>query len=205
MIRTLRSAALLLALCALAPLAQAAEDKAGGGPSARSVMEGTVTDVVSILKDPEIESKARRAKLEQIAFDRMDFRTMARLVLAKNWKRLSKEQQGEFVSEFRLYLANDYGSRLDRYGDEDVDIVGERKEPRGDVTIKTEIKGGANDGALVDYRMRNRKSDWKIIDVVIEGISLVANFRDQFREVISSSGPQGLLDKLKEKNAANRA
>ena len=199
----LRSLTALLALCLVAPLAHAADEKADAGPSARTIMEGTVTEVVAILQDASIETKARRSRLEQIAYDRMDFGTMSRLVLAKNWRRLSKEQQREFVAEFRLYLANDYGSRLDRYGDENVVIVGERSEPRGDVTIKTAIQGGENDGALVDYRMRNKKADWKIIDVVIEGISLVANFRDQFREVISSNGPEGLLEKLKEKNASN--
>ncbi len=109
-------------------------------------------------------------------------------MLAKNWKRLSKEQQGDFVEEFTRYLANDYGKRLDRYEQEKVEITGERDEPRGDITVKTKIVGGANDGALVDYRMRNRENQWKIIDVTIEGISLVANFRDQFREVMGSGG-----------------
>ena len=192
---------LLAVLGLMVPGAQA-EDQGESDPGALGVMEDTVVEVVAILQDAGKTSKQRRKELEEIAYARFDFRTMSRLVLAKNWRRLSKDQQREFVIEFRTYLANDYGSRLDRYGDEEVEIVGERKEPRGDVTVKTEIKGGNNDGALVDYRMRNRKGDWKIIDVVIEGISLVANFRDQFREVISSSGPEGLLKKLKEKNAS---
>jgi phospholipid transport system substrate-binding protein len=209
MAKTLRFLLVLLALSLVSTLAHAEggnEDKGGSdGPSAREVMEGTVVEVVAILKDASMDTRARRGKLEQIAYERFDFRTMSRLVLAKNWRRLSKDQQKEFVKEFRLYLANDYGSRLDRYGDEDVAIVGERTEARGDVTIKTEIQGGENNGALVDYRMRDKKTDWKIIDVVIEGISLVANFRDQFREVISKEGPEGLLEKLREKNASNEA
>ncbi len=209
MTKTLRLLGAMLALCLVATLAHAkvekAEEAGESGPSARQIMEDTVVEVMAILKDTGIEGASRRGKLEQIAYDRFDFRSMSRLVLAKNWKRLSKDQQKEFVKEFRVYLANDYGSRLNRYGDEDVEVVGERKEPRGDVTIKTEIRGGANNGALVDYRMRHKKSDWKIIDVVIEGISLVANFRDQFREVISSGGPEALIRKLKEKNASNKA
>jgi ABC-type transporter MlaC component len=183
MAKTLRFLLVLLALSLVSTLAHAEggnEDKGGSdGPSAREVMEGTVVEVVAILKDASMDTQARRGKLEQIAYDRFDFRTMSRLVLAS--------------------------SRLDRYGDEDVAIVGERSEARGDVTIKTEIQGGENNGALVDYRMRDKKTDWKIIDVVIEGISMVANFRDQFREVISKDGPEGLLEKLKEKNASNQA
>jgi phospholipid transport system substrate-binding protein len=138
-----------------------------------------------------------------VAEDRFDFRTMSKLVLAKNWKRLSKEQQAEFVTEFTEYLANDYGSRIERYEQEQVDIVGERVAKRGDVTVKTRIVGGANNDAEVDYRMRNRDGGWKIIDVVIEGISLVANFRDQFRDVMGKEGPVTLIDKLKEKNAGS--
>src|SRR6185369_10251963 len=68
---------------------------------------------------------------------------------------------------------------------EEVKVLGEQSKPRGDVEVRTKIVGGANNGAIVDYRMRNGKDGWRIIDVVIEGISLVANFRDQFREVIA--------------------
>ena len=184
---TFRAIAVLAAFgCVAAGHAVRAEDAPTS--DAQKIMELTVVEVVAVLKAAERSSAERRGALEQIAYERFDFKTMARLVLAKNWKRLSKDQQGEFVGEFRLYLANDYGSRLERYNQEDVAVVGERDEPRGDVTVKTKIVGGKNDGALVDYRMRKRKSGWKIIDVVIEGISLVANFRDQFREVIGSSG-----------------
>ncbi len=171
----------------------------------RRIIEQTVVEVLAVLAEEAEPSDARRAELEKIARRRFDFRSMSRLVLARNWKRFSKPQQAEFVEVFTRYLANDYGSRLERYDQEQVDVLGERQEPRGDVTVKTAIVGGENDGALVDYRMRDRDGNWKIIDVVIEGISLVANFRDQFRDVIARSGPEGLLEKLREKNAGATA
>ena len=194
--RAVRIAATALALSTLALSAWASETA-----SARAVIEQTVDQVVAILADPALDSETRRQRIEKIAYERFNFRTMSRLVLAKNWKRLTKQQQSDFVEEFTRYLANDYGNRLDRYEQEKVEIVGERPEPRGDVTIKTRIVGGSNDGALVDYRMRHRNGQWKIIDVVIEGISLVANFRDQFREVLGNGGADTLLAKLREKNA----
>ena len=171
----------------------------------QQIIEQTVEAVVAVLADETRSAALRRAELEVIARERFDFRSMSRLVLARNWKRFSKSQQAEFVEVFTSYLANDYGSRLDRYEQEKVEVLGERQEPRGDVTVKTAILGGENDGALVDYRMRDRKGQWKIIDVVIEGISLVANFRDQFRDVIARSGPEGLIEKLREKNAGTEA
>ena len=194
------------AICAtwlflLPGLASAAAEPLAG-PAPRAIIEETVEEVLGILRDTARTNTQRRTELEAMALERFDFRTMSRLVLAKYWKRFSPEQQSEFVEEFRTFLANDYGSRLERYEQEDVVVLGERQEPRGDVTVQTKIVGGENDGALVDYRMRNRKGEWRIIDVVIEGISLVANFRDQFREVMSSGGPDRLLEKLREKNAA---
>jgi phospholipid transport system substrate-binding protein len=168
---------------------------------ARAVIEKTVDDVLAILRDPAKNAAQRRSALEDMANDRFDFPTMARLVLARSWKDLKPPQQQEFVEEFRTYLANDYGSRIERYEQEEVEVLGARVEPRGDVTVKTKIVGGENDGALVDYRMRRNSAEWRIIDVVIEGISLVANFRDQFRDVMGREGPVSLIQKLKEKNA----
>jgi phospholipid transport system substrate-binding protein len=180
-------------------------EEAPAGSDAQRVIEQTVNVVLGILRDDAKSEAQRREELEAIAQQRFDFRTMSRLVLARNWKVLSKEERSEFVDEFQEYLANDYGSRIERYEQEEVAVLGEQPEPRGDVTVKTRIVGGENDGALVDYRMRKREDEWKIIDVVVEGISLVANFRDQFRDVMGREGPSALLGKLREKNARESA
>jgi phospholipid transport system substrate-binding protein len=168
----------------------------------RALIQRTIDEVLVILRDEKRTDTQRRSDLEVIARDRFDFKTMARLVLATNWKKLAAPQQEEFVDEFTRFLANDYGSRIERYEQEEVAITGEQPEARGEHTIKTKIMGGKNDGALVDYRMRQTAGAWKIIDVTVEGISLVANYRDQFREVASRGGPSVVIQKLKEKNAA---
>ena len=173
--------------------------------SAKALIEQTVAQVLAVLKDESRTVAQQRLELEKIAHARFDFRTMAGLVLGRAWKRLDAAERDEFVDQFTTYLANDYGSRLERYQQEEVAVVSEQPKPRDDVEVRTKIIGGENDGAIVDYRMRNGKDGWKIIDVVIEGISLVANFRDQFREVIARGGPEALLQKLKEKNAAAAA
>lgn len=196
--------AVLLAAASAPSAGWAARGAAGEPAAARAVIVTTVDRVLAILRDATLSDDAKRAKLEDIANDRFDFETMARLVMGRNWKRLDDAQREEFVAEFRTYLANDYGERLQRYDQEDVKVLGEEPRPRGDVVVATKIVGGENDGALVDYRMRRRNHDWRIIDVVIEGVSLVANFRDQFREVVSSGGPEDLLRKLREKNAEHR-
>jgi phospholipid transport system substrate-binding protein len=175
--------------------------------SATALIQQTVVQVLAVLGDDTKPVPQQRLELEEIAHNRFDFRTMARLVLARDWKRLDAVKRDEFVDQFTTYLANDYGSRIDRYERKDVKVVvmGEQPKPRGDVDVRTKVVGGEYDGALVDYRMRKGDDGWRIIDVVIEGISLVANFRDQFREVIARGGPEALLQKLKEKNAAAAA
>jgi phospholipid transport system substrate-binding protein len=197
-----RAARLVALACALLWLPVGAAADAAG--DAKAVIEKTVDEVLAILRDPKLDAAGRRTALEDLAGERFDFQVMARLVLARGWKDLTKPQQVEFVEEFKTYLANDYGKRIERYDQEEVEVTGARVEPRGDVTVKTKIVGGQNNGALVDYRMR-KGSDWRIIDVVIEGISLVANFRDQFRDVMGRGGPVALIQKLKEKNAAPAA
>ncbi len=167
----------------------------------RQIVEQTVEKVLEVLRQG-LPKEERRARLEEIVYDRFDFRTMSRLVLARNWKKFSEAQKQEFIVEYRTYLANSYGARLDRYSGEQVEVVGERKEPRGDVTVLTRAVGGEYDGALVDYRMRKQDGSWLVIDVIVEGVSLVSNYRDQFKEVLANGGPTELLKRLKEKNAA---
>ena len=169
--------------------------------SAREVIEQTAAAVVAVLKQSELSTEVRRRHIEEIAYERFDFNTMSRLVLARNWKRFSEEQKATFVAEFRIYLSRSYGQRLNRYEQEDVAITGERAEARGDVTVLTKIVGGQFDGSQIDYRLRESDGEWRIIDVVIEGVSLVSNYRSQFKEVIGNKGPEGLLEQLRAKNA----
>jgi len=167
----------------------------------RETMQETIDQVLAVLNDPERNHEQRLAAIEEIAYARFDMRTMSRLVLGRDWKRFSDEQKDEYLAAFKLYLANNYGDRINRYDQQTVEIIGVRDEPRGDKTVQTKIVGGEFDEARVDYRMREKSGKWLVIDVVIEGISTVSNFRDQFREVLSRGGPDHLLEKLREKNA----
>jgi len=191
---------LLIALLCLTPFL--AHAQASGSQGAREVVRDTVDDVIAVLNDPSVTGNERARRIENIAYARFDFPTMSRLVLARNWKRFDAEQRVTFEKEFKRFLANNYRDRIDGYEQEQVEILAERKEPRGDVTVRTRIVGGEYDGTNIDYRLRNRGNGWLVIDVVIEGISLVSNYRDQFKEVLSSGGPDELLSRLAAKNAS---
>jgi phospholipid transport system substrate-binding protein len=168
----------------------------------RAMVQETVDAVLVVLQDKSLSTEQKRSRIEQIAYQRFDFTTLSKLVLARNWPRFSKTQQAQFVEEFKRYLAVNYGNRIERYDQQKVEIVGERKEPRGDVTIQSVVRGAEFEGATIDYRLRQTEGRWLVIDVIVEGISLVSNFRDQFKEVLARGGPEELLKALREKNAA---
>ena len=189
----------LLGVLGMGPTARAADDPAITAVP-RQLISDTADQIVAILADRETTSEVRIKQIEEIAYEIFDFTTMSKLVLARNWKKMDKQQRGEFVREFKRHLSRTYGTRLDRYDQEEVEVYGAQVEVRNDVSIKTRIVGGQFDDAEVAYRLRERKEKWRIIDVVIEGVSLVSNYRSQFAEVLNSGSIDDLLAKLRDKN-----
>jgi phospholipid transport system substrate-binding protein len=202
---TRRSSAFAGALIALALLlARSAAAAAAASPS--QVVDGLAGQVIPILQDTNLTSEQKRDRIEDIAYGAMDFQTLSKLVLARNWSKFSPAQQSEFTAEFKRHLSVTYGRNVDNYNNEKVQIVGERQATRGDVVVQTKIlRGGGTADVVVDYRLRQRDGQWKIIDVIVEGVSLVSNFRSQFQDIISNGGPDRLLALLKEKNAKGEA
>lgn len=198
MASTLVLVALLLGLSL--PTIAAAEDDPAITSAPRELIDETADKIVAILAKKEQSAETRISEIENIAYDIFDFTTMSKLVLAKNWRKLDKEQRAEFVREFKRHLSRTYGTRLDRYEQEEVEVYGAQVEPRNDVSIKTRILGGEFDRAEISYRLRKRQDRWRIIDVVIEGVSLVSNYRSQFAEVLNSGTIDDLLGKLRDKN-----
>lgn len=185
-----------------APDVRAAAKFEVGAPA---VIAEMVEEVLAVLRDKSVPTQDRIRSIEKIVYKRFDLNVMSRLVLARNWKRFSEEQKAQYVKEFKRYLTNRYGNRIARYDQQKVKIIGEREEPRGDVVVETKVIGGEFDGASIDYRLRNRTEGWRVIDVVIENISMVSNLNEQFKSIVGRGGPELLLKKLRAKNAAGMA
>jgi phospholipid transport system substrate-binding protein len=183
------------ALAAAGPVPALAEE------SPSEVIDKTANSVIAVLRDSVLSSAQKRERIELIVYERVDFATLSRLVLARNWQRLSAEQREEFQREFKRHLSVTYGDNVDRYRNETVQIIGEREEARGDRTVLTQVSNSAETYSL-NYRLRRRDGSWRIIDIIIEGVSMVSNFRSQFQEIIANGGPEKLLRVLREKNAA---
>jgi len=190
----LRLGAMLLLLCS------AASGAARAAESPPKVVQELADAVVAVLAEKGPTADQKREKVQTIVYAHFDFTTLSRLVLARNWKQLSPEQRQAFVEEFKRHLSMTYGKNVETYNNERAEVTGDRTEPGGDWTVKTKIvRPGAQD-ILVDYRLRQEEGGWKVIDVIIEGVSLVANFRSQFQEIMTGQGPQKLIDILHEKN-----
>ena len=184
--------ALAIAL-ALAPGASRAAD------TPRTVVEVTAHQALEILNSGASDGEKIK-RLEQLAYATIDFETVSRLVLAKYWKQFTPEQRQEFQDEFKRALSISYGRRIGQFGGEKVVVIRERQEPLGDVTVQLQIVGKAGD-VKADYRLRKKDATWYVIDVTVEGVSIVSSYRTQFQEIIDQGGPIQLLAQLRAKNA----
>jgi phospholipid transport system substrate-binding protein len=199
---TLLAAAMVLLASTAAPVRAA--DTA---PGAKAVIEHVTQAALAVLRDKSLSATERRQKTRQIAFDSMDFNVLSRLAMGRYWRNLTDAQRAEFVVEFKKRVAGTYGHTSDEYTDEDIKVAADRQESDGDWTVQTKIIG-TKDGtrqeiAKVDYRLRQKDSQWKIIDVTIDNVSLAMNFRSQFQDIMNNGGFDQLMKVLREKNASD--
>jgi phospholipid transport system substrate-binding protein len=172
-----------------------------GAIEPRDVVSDTTSSILAVLRDDGLSLEQKRTRIEEIAYTRFDWERMARLVLARNWTKLTPEQQQEFIAEFKRHLSLTYGERLGDYSGETIELGESRAEANGDVTVMTKLKGGTQNGVEIAYRMRSGPAGWLVLDVIIENISLIQNFRAQIQEIVSSKGPAEVIDLLRKKNS----
>jgi len=189
-------------------LARAADADPPPAQTARAAIDKVIHDALGILRDPKLSLDEKRLKIKQIAYDNISFEVMGRLSLGRFWRGLTDAQRTEYSEEFKQHVTNTYGHTTDDYNNEDVTVSGDRQETDGDWTVETRIVGTRNNQpnqeiAKVDYRLRQKDNQWKIIDFTIDGVSMIANFRSQFQEIMDDGGINELIKLLHEKNAAN--
>lgn len=188
-------AAFLLCLALWPTVASAAD-------TPEAFVERTSNEAITILGDAGIDHATKLERLEAMLERHCDFGVLSKLVLAANYRTFSEPQREEFAVLLKRYLSATYGDQIDDYAGETVEIVGSRPEARGDVTVHTKIRRRAGADLVVDYRLRPSGDEWRLIDVIGEGVSLVANLRSQFQEILTRGGPERLLAVLREKSAS---
>lgn len=139
--------------------------------------------------------------VEDIVLPHFDFRRMAQWVLGKYWRRATPEERERFTSEFRTLLVRTYSTALLDYTDQEIHYL-PLKLPEGasDATVRTEVVQPGGPPIPIDYRMYWDGSEWKVYDVAINGVSLVANYRSTFAAEIRQRGLDALIARLAERN-----
>jgi phospholipid transport system substrate-binding protein len=181
----------------------------GTQPSATEAVKGTIDDLIQVLdnetlKHPE-QAKERRHEIEEVIKRRVDYKEMARRALGAPWSTLSHRDQYEFVNLFVQLLRDTFVGRITEHSDEQVAVeyVGELREDAF-AEVKTQLKGRKID-TPVDFRMIHRAHEWRVYDVVIDGASIVSNYRSQFTSIIRDVSYVGLVKKMKQKTIAVKA
>jgi len=193
-----RGAAMMAMVACTVALAQAQE-----GPEA--LVKRVSEDVIATIKsDPQVQAgnQARiREVMEAKLLPNFDFARMTALVMGKNWRAATPEQQARLTDEFRTLLVRTYSSALNKYRDETIDYKPLRMNPADtEVTVRTAVMKPGGSPVQIDYSMTKTPAGWKAYDVIVGGVSLVTNYRDEFNEQIKNGGVDGLIKTLAEKN-----
>lgn len=165
-------------------------------------LSAQIDGVLKVLENPELrkESKAkeRRTAIRKIANDIFDFGETAKRSLARHWAQRTAAERDEFVQLFADLLERSYISRIELYGGERIAYVGETID--GDqATVRTRLTTKEGTDIPVDYRMLKRSDKWLVYDVIIEGVSLISNYRAQFNKIILTASYQELVKKMRAK------
>jgi len=164
-------------------------------------LKSTIDKVISIVKDENFkkDQKGRREALRKAIDERFDYRQMVIRTLAKNWNSRSDQERQEFISLFKSLLENSYASKLEAYRDEKINYVGE--VVKGEYAlVKTEVVRQSSTVG-VDYKLIQTDGDWQVYDFVIEGVSMIRNYRSQFTKIIRNDSYEILVEKLTAKIA----
>lgn len=168
-------------------------------------VKSTADQVLSEVSSRKSELTAEPAKIyelvDQVILPRFDFVRMSRLVLGKNWKRATPEQQQAFVREFQELLIRTYATALLNYSGQEIVYLPVRagKDVR-DVVVNTQVRDVGAPAIPVDYRLMMSDNGWKVYDVSIDSISLVSNYRSSFASQIRRYKIDGLIAKLEKLN-----
>ena len=143
-----------------------------------------------------LSNEQATALVEELILPHLDFETFARLTLGKYWRQASAEQRTAFTEEFHRLLMRSYATSLNAYSGERIEHIGQRNEPGDRLLMQTQMIRAHGAPVRIDYRLHKREDEWKIYDVVIEGISLIMTYRTSFSEEISRTGLDALILKL---------
>jgi phospholipid transport system substrate-binding protein len=161
-----------------------------------------VNGLLDVLRDPKLQGesgkKVKAAKIEAAADKLFDYVELSKRTLGLNWNKFSIDQRKEFVELYRTILKDAYVDKITSYTNEQINFTKEVSLSETTVEVQSVIvsKGGQTP---IHYRVMGKGTDWKVYDVVIEGVSLISNYSTQFREILANNPPGKVIETLRTK------
>ena len=175
-----------------------------------ALVKRTAEDVMAIVKNDKDIQAGNQDKIFALAEEKIlpnfNFDRVSRLVLGKNWTKATPDQKAAFQTEFRTLLLRTYATALSKFKNQTIEYKPLRlADGANTAAVKTVILQPGGQPIAVDYSLEKQADAWKVYDIVIEGVSLVTNYRGQFTQEIRQNGLDSLIKKLAEKNSAAKA
>ena len=186
---------ILLAVLLILPLQVHAD-------GAKATIETQIDKMLVKMKEPAFKELSRDAKLAEIRKvinEVFDYKELSQRTLGRDWKKFKPEQQTEFIDLFSKLLENVYADRILAYTHEKIEFGKETELKKGRMEVESYIVTLDNTKVPLFYRLSNMTGQWRVYDVVIEGVSMIKNYRGQFRQILSKKKPEDLLQTLREK------
>jgi phospholipid transport system substrate-binding protein len=193
---------MLVALMIASPLAICEQQELSPEALVRKVT-AEVLDAIHSDKALQAGDRERAIALaEQKVLPLIDFRQMTRMAAGRNWRDATPAQRERLTAEFRAMLVRTYAKAIDVYRGQTMRVLPVRMQPGAqEATVRNQYLSPGKAPLPIDYRMAKTAEGWKIVDIVVEGISLALTYRTEFDEEARRSGIDGLIAKLSEKNA----
>lgn len=178
----------------------------GADQTPTQLVQRTAEKMLSTLESrrAEVERKPQLINelVDSILAPHFDFEQMTRLAVGRDWRSATESQQRALTDSFRNLLVRTYAKSIMKYSGQDIVYEASRPGTRsGTVVVPTEVRAPGAAPIPIDYFMLDRGGSWKVYDVVIDNVSLISNYRNQFRSTIASSGIDGLIEQLRAKTA----
>jgi phospholipid transport system substrate-binding protein len=184
-----------LAVLLILPLQVHAED-------AKATVEAQINKMLVRMQEPSFKELPRDGKLDEIRKiinEIFDYQELSRRTLGRDWRKFNPQQQKEFTELFSKLLENVYADRILAYTHEKIDFGRETQLEKSRVEVESYIITTDNKKVPLFYRLTLEDGKWRVYDVVIEGVSMIKNYRGQFRQILSKESPDDLLKTLREK------
>ena len=170
------------------------------------VVKATAESVISHIEENRSVLEKNPEKIydmvNQLIIPRFDFVSMSKWVLGKHWKQASEEQRSEFIIQFKELLVRTYARALLEYSGQEIKYFPVEQNPESNLAVvRTELTSKSSAQLPILYRMHQKNEEWKVVDVSVDGVSLVTTYRGSFATQIKKNGFDSLLNELSKKNA----